>query len=445
MNRNQIEVHFFSDKNVDILLQIIDTHLTSEFGYKIKQDEEHLLFEIMKLKYEQRRPIQKNENIFSYVKQLNQDTLKVTLNIIKKKLNQDRMKQDTSNAYEKIKKERQIKVEKPKEIDFRMNIDEDNEVIKHKFKKVLMDREHEEKNRIKKLKSEDELVIDKKNEQPMYQIKDIQPNPEQKVIQSLPEKKYEEIQEHTFIIDSRERNNVSTTNPNSYTIQFDKPFKNIVSLELLSTELPITQYVVNAYNNQLKIDTDTITITKGNYTSSELASELQTQIRNETGDNNYSVSANDITMKFTISHSSTAFTLDLSIDNTIARVIGFSAISSSGSTSYTSDKTFDLFGERYIVMHVNNFSSNIVSNQEKLEGAFAKIPITVPLFSIEYFIYDKLKAFKQFNPPLATLDYLNLEFRTYDGNLYDFNGQEHSLTFVVRTKTYRKNMQQVEI
>ena len=449
MNRNQVEVLFFSDKNVDVLLQIIDQHLISDYGLKISQEEEYLLFEIMRIKYQNRQPMNQNDNIYNYIKKLNQDTLRTVITIIKKKLNdeQQKMNENTSDAFEKLQKEREIKPPQQPKVNFTSDVDENNEVIMKNFQKVLENREEENQQRMQqlKLKSEEELLPTNQNDiQEPFSIEDIKTNVEDKIVK-LPEKQYEEIQEHTFMVDSRERKDYSTTNSNSYTIQFDKPFKNIVSLELLTTELPITQYVVNDYNNQLKINSTTITITNGNYTSTELAAEIEDQIQTDMSDLNYSVSANDITMKFTIAHSSTNFTLDLSVDNTIAKVIGFTASSQTGALTYTSQNTYDLFGEKYIVMHVNNFASNIVSNQEKLEGAFAKIPLTQPLYSVEYFNYEKLRAFKEFHPPLASLDYLNLEFRTYDGNLYDFNGQDHSLTFLIKTKTYRKNMHEVEM
>lgn len=453
MNRNQVEVLFYSDKNVDVLLQIIDQQLVSGFGLKISQEEEYLLFEIMRIKYENRTPRKQNENIYQYIRKLNQDTLKTVIEIIKKKLSkqQETIVEDTTDAFEKLQKEREIKPPQQPKVNFTSDIDADNEVIMKNFQRVLENREEEVQQRMQqiKLKTEEELLPTNQNDiQKPFSIEDIKTNVEDKIVK-LPDKQYEEIQEYTFMVDSRERQNYSSTNANSYTIQFDKPFKNIVSLELLTTELPITQYVVNDYNNKLKIDSTTITITNGNYTSTELAAEIENKIQADTSDANYYVSVNDITMKFTIYYDGVSptndFTLDLSVDNTIAKVIGFNATSQTGAITYTSQNTYDLFGEKYMVMNLNNFASNIVSNQSKLEGAFAKIPLTQPLYSVEYFNYDKLRAFKEFHPPLASLDYLNLEFRTYGGQLYDFNGQDHSLTFLIKTKTYRKNMHEVEM
>lgn len=435
MNQNRNEIYYFSDKNVDVLLELINSYFIKNYSFQITNTEEELLFEVMKIKFENRRPELPNENFYNYVKELNANTLNTVIKIIKKKLDQE-IDKKINNQQQK------------KNIDFSIKLDNNNEEISKKFKEIIDQRnsfnqiQNDNNQTLLPLKSEKELVNIPEKSQKELKIK---PNPNQDIIQEYPDEKFQEIEEHTFIIDSRERNNYSSTNPNSYTIQFDKPFKNIVELELLSTEIPTTQYVVNSYNNQLNVGGTNITISTGNYSSSELALELQTNIRNDTADSNYSVSVDTNKMKFTVSHSSTPFVLDLSLDNSIAKVIGFSPNSFSSALSHTSDKTFDLFGEKYIVMHVNNFYSNVVSNQEKLEGAFAKIPLTVPLFSVEYFIYDKLRAFKKFTPPLSVLDYLKIEFRTYDGNLYDFNGQEHSLTFIVRTKTCRRNMQQVDI
>ena len=61
----------------------------------------------MKIKYDNAEPINKNENIYEYIRELNQETLKTVINIIKKKLNQEvkKINKDPEKEYEKIEKE----------------------------------------------------------------------------------------------------------------------------------------------------------------------------------------------------------------------------------------------------------------------------------------------------------------------------------------------------
>lgn len=102
-----------------------------------------------------------------------------------------------------------------------------------------------------------------------------------------------------------------------------------------------------------------------------------------------------------------------------------------------SEKSINILNDQFIVMDIKNIKSELVSNNELFEQRFAKIPLTNTLYSIEYFDQKKLKAKKIFNPPLSKLDYLDIEFRDKDGNLYDFNGHEHSFSLDIKLNQYQ--------
>ena len=102
-----------------------------------------------------------------------------------------------------------------------------------------------------------------------------------------------------------------------------------------------------------------------------------------------------------------------------------------------SDIPATLQGEPFMIMDIKNLKAELVSNNELFEEKFAKIPLTNELFGVEYFNQNKIKAKKIFNPPLASLDYLDIEFLDSNGELYDFNGHQNSLSLNFKTNSYQ--------
>jgi uncharacterized iron-regulated membrane protein len=84
----------------------------------------------------------------------------------------------------------------------------------------------------------------------------------------------------TLHIDSRDRNPLSSQS--SYTVKLPKTYENVYSVTLKSAEIPFSWYVfsTNNGNTTFQVSTDdganysTITIANGNYTGTELATQL---------------------------------------------------------------------------------------------------------------------------------------------------------------------------
>ena len=78
-------------------------------------------------------------------------------------------------------------------------------------------------------------------------------------------------QHYTFIIDSKDRNYIDNPYPNSYTIYFTEPFKNVFGLEVIDASVPRTMYNVDKNNNTLFYYVGSIdNIETLNYTKIEL-------------------------------------------------------------------------------------------------------------------------------------------------------------------------------
>ena len=95
------------------------------------------------------------------------------------------------------------------------------------------------------------------------------------------------------ILDSRERNITLFPNPNSYEINLLEDIQSVTSIRLISADIPFDSYIVNSNNNILYVAYNntvyTVVIDTGNYTTTELATELTNNINNNTSTTDFVV------------------------------------------------------------------------------------------------------------------------------------------------------------
>ena len=56
-----------------------------------------------------------------------------------------------------------------------------------------------------------------------------------------------------IFVDSSKRDKLTYPDPNSYTINFDEPFKYVYGIEILDASIPRTMYQVDENNNKLVV------------------------------------------------------------------------------------------------------------------------------------------------------------------------------------------------
>lgn len=105
------------------------------------------------------------------------------------------------------------------------------------------------------------------------------------------------IHDHILSIDSRDRNYDVNPNEYTYTIHLNETYHNAVSIELISAIIPNSEYIINDSNNLFYFKESNATellatITPANYTLSELATEIETQL-NASGSSSYTVSSSN--------------------------------------------------------------------------------------------------------------------------------------------------------
>lgn len=263
----------------------------------------------------------------------------------------------------------------------------------------------------------------------------------------------------TIVVDSRERNDAVYADPYNYQVELNTTFKNIISAELKSAEIPRSEYVVNSSTNLLHFEETsgtvlTATLTAGNYDADELAAHLKT-VLDAAGDSTYTVTNNSNTFKFTITSNGTggggvfnirtnsgvSETLYESATqrvkyrtNTVAKIIGFNKTDKTGALTYTSDFRYNLGGEAYVLLFIDELSSFRTSihggtSESGSENAFARIAFDVGLDSVKSFNSkaQDIVYIRKFDPPLASVRQLHVAFKTFDNRYYDFNKLDHTI------------------
>lgn len=405
---------------------------------------------------------------------------------------------DVMGNFEKINKDRNIDYsqrEVPKgrpafESKYRQN----NKNVANDFKKAMVDRGYQTNdatNSILDAKKDLEIRMDKEDAEkqnisklpgidPDKQFSEV-PNNKQKAMLGEPLiptnmsmlikqpeifKKYLEkssqklTKTYHIVIDSRDRNHDVFQTTNEYEVDLNTVYKDIVSIELLSAEIPHSGYIINSSNNEIHfIETNTqvsgntyytATISQGNYTADELATAIVTQM-NLAGQSTYVVNIDTTSRKFKISSNTTGgdnifqlrfrgktekYDQDVNrykyIDRSIGQVIGFQRTDLTGLNNYTGQNQYNLNGENYVLLHIDNLD-NMEGRGIGISNSFAKITLTSNLNETRFYSMNEYLTKKIFNPPLNRLSQLFIKFKKYDGSLYDFGGIEHSLFFKVVT------------
>jgi hypothetical protein len=397
---------------------------------------------------------------------------------------------DIINNFEQIQKERNnnqpLKEMKGRNPQFEDQYRQDNANIPEDYEKALSDRKYENnennleiiiEENIENIEKEFDKVLPGMDADTQYSEL---PTAEQKIALNEPPqptnlqmlikqpdifKKYLEeankglTKEYFVVIDSRDRNYDIFSSTSQYEIELNNIYKDIVSIELISAEIPHSGYIINSSNNKIHfIETNTqtstntyytATISQGDYTESELATTIGEQMTTA-GQSTYNVTFDTTSRKMSIASNLTGgdnifslifrgntekyedTTRYLYKTRSIGNILGFTRTDLSGSASYTGQNQYNINGENYILLHIDNLS-NMEGRGYGISNSFAKITLTSDKNKTRFYNMNEYITKKIFNPPLAKLNQLFIKFKKYDGELYDFGGIEHSLFFKITT------------
>jgi len=288
------------------------------------------------------------------------------------------------------------------------------------------------------------------------EFKTLQPEPKE-LKQYYENEKYDMYFQEYIVVDSRDRNHDDYINPNNYRVDLERDVNDVIAIQLVSAEVPKSEYIINSSNNKIYFQETnaqvsgetflTTTIPVGNYTISELKTEVENQMTS-TGIATYTVTINAKTNTINISSDLSGVDLfnllfqgDNEIhgnnnnprstyrDNSIGPVLGFGRTDLSGASNYTGDAQYNLNGETYLMLHLRNIPM-IDGVSDGVQNAFHKITLDTA-YSTKYYQEGDYKILKKLNNPIKRLNELEISFRNYNNDLYDFHGLDHSLTFKI--------------
>jgi hypothetical protein len=180
-------------------------------------------------------------------------------------------------------------------------------------------------------------------------------------------------QNYMFLVDSADRNRIVDPTPSEYTVNFDIPFKNVISLEVVEASIPRTLYNIDKYNNQISflIHDDTVNpinlesycnveLEPGDYTIQTLIPELNNKLQmhlNNSSDEIVTIKAlslsNPPEVKNIIQfYSAYKFSFDMK-SSTIAETLGFDTYIEKSEESVIEEN------RRYNGLIIDNEQSNI--------------------------------------------------------------------------------------
>jgi hypothetical protein len=284
---------------------------------------------------------------------------------------------------------------------------------------------------------------------------------------STPKRVWRKVRK-TLIIDSRDRQFTAESHPGHYVVTLPAVYQNIYSVTLKSIEMPFSFYNFTACAKNVTLTfTDpvegekTCIIPDGNYTSTQLASAVQTAMNGVLPSNLYTVTYSNITNDIKITRSGTSsFTLYTGNPNpTVANCgkavtaqyntwyslpyfLGFeqsdtplSSVSDGTNTSLVGAFSVNPAPSTYVLMelvNLNKIDETAIDNKKsgRVDGSFAKIPITVNTGDFVFLTDTGTNPLNQsvYTPPISKLSQLHVKFRHHDGRIINFNGVEHSFT-----------------
>lgn len=298
---------------------------------------------------------------------------------------------------------------------------------------------------------------------------------------------------YLFIVDSKNRDYLRYPDPNNYEVIFNVPFKNVIGFDIIDASIPRTMYSVDKYNNSFyfyiansptdnlvangldTVNTNMNIFTKidippGNYTIQTFLLNFNTIMNAKTIEDNINVSSPiqivnysnppELTNKI-IFTCKKPFILNM-YDSTIAETLGFSlnikseddGIKYKYINSYIGNTKYSRFYHSYFNIKTGNYEITspgivffigekyIVLRSPEIEGhAFGSLAYTnynlgIAKFKVNSVGYNDEKTelaklpIREFHP-IGKLSKISFKFETSAGNLYDFKGVNHMITYVI--------------
>jgi hypothetical protein len=242
----------------------------------------------------------------------------------------------------------------------------------------------------------------------------------------------------TLTLESLRRENYAGTTPNAYTINIP-PLADVYGLRVTAVCMANAQYAVNAYNNVIDFydaataATCRAVLTSGNYTGSELATEVAAQMVTAVGvPGAFTCTYSAITNHLTVTRTGATQFQFLFATGTYARysackVMGWPPVDTSLSVSASSPYYVQLQGDEYLFLCFRGVPGMLTSS--RVTDAVAQVIFPTGARSAD--LKSLVAPVVMFPEVQQHLTSFQVSCVRSDGQLYDFNGQEHTITLEV--------------
>lgn len=249
------------------------------------------------------------------------------------------------------------------------------------------------------------------------------------------------------VVDSRDRDYAVHPTPSSYEVVLDEPIQDVTQLRLISADVPFSSYLISRHRCRIPFSyngssTIVASIENGDYDTNptDLATQIAASLNNAVMDSTaFSVEYEARLDRF-VFLAKKAFELRWQnpdspstpmFNDVTGKLLGFplKTIQSDtdGTILYphairaTYRKNFSI--DRYLIMRIDTVDI-IVSKNTPSHLCFAIVPRSGHCSNIT--IHDRNPE-KKFNPPVPRFTRLRISFWDYDGNVYDFQNQDHRI------------------
>ncbi len=225
------------------------------------------------------------------------------------------------------------------------------------------------------------------------------------------------------------RDNVSSSN-NSFKVYLNTYFgrgTDGFSLALTHLYFINSNYVIHSYNRYVYFVYNgtayTATLHTRNYTSSEMVTELQTEMNDAVPGTPFTVTYNSTTDRLAISSSGSTFRFATGTNNAYS-VLGVTStnLTSTAASSVTLGGILDLSGTKYVDIATNMSANSFSSSGRRV---FERIPITAAYGSMAYWENQYPRYQYYFADSLTTLD-----IELFDDHGYPLQLAENSYVFM---------------
>ena len=269
-----------------------------------------------------------------------------------------------------------------------------------------------------------------------------------------------------ILVDSRDRDYTAYPNPARYRLDIDEDVRDVVSVQLVAYNIPFSHYNVHKTNNIIHVVVHQVTyplaIPVGEYDGESLATMMNNlmdyEYRPEHDQDtlvsqiltrmpiipirfSYRPKTNTIEVHHTgvddamFTAEERACVLKFSdgkggyMPKTIARTLGFTpsdVLLELDAPPIRGTYTMDLRPDPYIALFLDGAKA-CVSNNPAVNQSFAILHLDVNNEGNQMLSQDLSKRFAK---PLPQLKQISVQFRSRDGDLYDFQNKEHCLEIV---------------